>query len=333
LLPELALSAGADLRATVDAIAAVQERDGCIPWFPGGKADPWNMVEAALALLAGSRAEAAAAAFDWLAARQLESGAWPTYYLAGNVVDATRDTNVSAYIAAGVWMHFLVTADVDALARRWPMVERAIEFAAGMQGHDGEIWWAADEAGRPWRRGLLAGSSSVHMSLGCALAAADELGCDKPRWRQARERLAEAVRHRPEAFEPKARWAMDWYYPVLGGVLLGRDGRARIEARWDDFVVEERGVRCVDDRPWITAAETCELVIALLRCGLDDAAAALFEWTHHLRGDDAAYWTGANFTDGTRFPLEQPTWTSAAVVLAGDALAGGPTATLFEIGG
>ena len=38
------------LRATVDAIAAVQTADGNIPWTPGTKTDPWNLVEAAMAL-------------------------------------------------------------------------------------------------------------------------------------------------------------------------------------------------------------------------------------------------------------------------------------------
>ena len=61
-------------------------------------------------------------------------------------------------------------------------------------------------------------------------------------------------------------------------------------------------------------------------------AAGLVEWAQHLRGDDAAYWTGANYDDGTRYPEEQPTWTSAAVVLAADALAGGPTADLLRAG-
>lgn len=30
---------------------------------------------------------------------------------------------------------------------------------------------------------------------------------------------------------------MDWYYPILGGALRGPAAGARIEQRWDDFVV------------------------------------------------------------------------------------------------
>ena len=56
---------------------------------------------------------------------------------------------------------------------------------------------------------------------------------------------------------------MEWYYPVLGGALRGAAARSRIDERWDDFVVPGLGIRCVDDRPWVTGAETCELVMAL----------------------------------------------------------------------
>ncbi len=56
-----------------------------------------------------------------------------------------------------------------------------------------------------------------------------------------------------------------------------------------------------------------------------------------LRHDDGSYWTGMNFPDdrfdqwGEYFTAEQPTWNSAAVVLAANALGGtGPTAGLFR---
>ena len=41
-----------DVLATAHAIADVQRADGMIPWFEGGHCDPWNHVEAAMALSA-----------------------------------------------------------------------------------------------------------------------------------------------------------------------------------------------------------------------------------------------------------------------------------------
>ena len=142
---------------------------------------------------------------------------------------------------------------------------------------------------------LLTGSSSIYSSLRCAIAAAERLGRERPDWELSLGSLAIAIAHRPERFLDKERWAMDWYYPILGGVLRGHAAEARIASKWDTFVAPGRGVRCVSDQPWITAAETCELVMALDAIGLHDRAHELFGWVQFLRHDDGSYWTGMNF--------------------------------------
>ena len=102
----------------------MQAADGHIPWVVGGKTDPWNMVEAAMALDVGGRHDDAARAYAWLADRQLPHGGWYSYYVGDEVVDRTLDTNVSAYIAVGVWHHYLSTGDEAFLHAYWPLVER-----------------------------------------------------------------------------------------------------------------------------------------------------------------------------------------------------------------
>jgi hypothetical protein len=113
---------------------------------------------------------------------------------------------------------------------------------------------------------------------------------------------------------------MEWYYPVLGGAVRGASARERIDERWDDFVVADLGIRCVDDRPWVTGAETCELVMALDAIGDSVRAHEQFAAMHHLREEDGSYWTGLVFADGERWPEERTTWTGAAMILAADAL-------------
>ena len=107
---------------------------------------------------------------------------------------------------------------------------------------------------------------------------------------------------------------MDWYYPILGGALRGPDAAARIKQRWDNFVVEGLGIRCVDDRPWVTGAETCELVLALEAMGQHSVAHSQFAAMQHLREHDGSYWTGLVFADGKRWPEERTTWTGAAEI-------------------
>jgi MMP endo-(1,4)-3-O-methyl-alpha-D-mannosidase len=321
-----------DIRLTVDTIAEVQQHDGCIPWFKGGHADPWDHIEAAMALSIGDRRHEAERAYEWLVSVQRASGSWAFYYRDGVITDATRDANFTAYVATGVWHHFLITDDDAFLETMWPTVERAIDFVLDLQAAGGEIIWSRDSSGAPGAFALLTSSSSIHLSLRCAIAAAERLGHERPDWELSLGTLAHAVAHRPDAFEPKDRFSMDWYYPVLGGVLTGHAARTRLDERWATFVVPGRGARCVADQPWVTAAETCELVMALDACGRRADALRLYRWVQYLRDDDGSYWTGHNYVEDVHYPEgERTTWTAAAIVLAADALAGtGPTASLFR---
>lgn len=319
---------GAEISATADWIAAVQLRSGMIPWFPGGHADPWNHVEAAMSLLLAGRRVEAERALEWLARSQHPDGSWCMYYLGEGVEEPRRDPNVCAYVATGTWWHHLITGDLGLLEAMWPVVERAVGFVLRLQQPGGEVLWSMEPDGTPGRFALLTGCSSIHHSLRCAVAIAQRLGLERPDWELAAGRLAHAVAHpREDAFESKERWAMDWYYPVLSGAVAGSPGRARLLGGWDRFVMEGLGVRCVSDRPWVTGAETAECAIALDACGLSDDARLLLSWTGHLRADDGAYWTGCVHPECVRFPGgERTTYTAAAVILANHVLHGAGTA-------
>jgi len=233
---------------------------------------------------------------------------------------------VCAYVATGTWWYFLVTGDLDALGRMWPVVDSAMEFVLRLQQPGGEVLWSIEPDGSPGRFALLTGSSSIHHSLRCALAVAEVLGHHRPDWELAAARIAHAVVHREDAFEPKDRWAMDWYYPVLCGALSGPEARARLLERWPVFVLDGVGVR------WVTAAETAECVMALDACGLADEARTLLDWTGHLRDPDGSYWTGCVHPQCVRFPGgERTTYSAAAVLLADHVLSSaGPAAGLFR---
>lgn len=116
---------------------------------------------------------------------------------------------------------------------------------------------------------------------------------------------------------------MDWYYPVLSGALSAPVGRARLADRFDEFVIAGEGVRCVSDKPWVTAAETCECAMAHLAVGEFDTAIALFAWSQKMRTADHDYFTGTVHPQRVTFPTdERSSYTAAAVVLTTDALSG-----------
>lgn len=311
---------GHDIRRSGESIAAAQEPDGALPWFNGGHTDPWDHIESAMALTIAGMWDEARDAYIWSAKTQRDDGSWPMQFRQGIIENHDADTNFCAYLATGV-LHFLtVTGDSGFAAEMWPTIRASVEFVLGLQqGEHGEIHWSASESGSSGEA-LLTGCSSIFHSLGCAVTLAERLGDPRPDWTAARRRLGSAVRDHPEAFLDKNRYSMDWYYPILGGAVRGPQARDRIRRHWDEFVVPGLGIRCVSDAPWVTGAETCELVLALDADGDTATATTLFTEMQHLRESDGSYWTGMVFTDGKRWPEERTTWTAAAVILAADAL-------------
>ena len=197
------------------------------------------------------------------------TAAWHNYYLADGVEDAKLDTNVCAYVATGVWHHWLITDDRG-------FVEHAVAGGRSgpstgcsrLQTERGEIVWAR-EVDDP-TVDLRAPHRLVVDPPRAATARAPGRGWStstRPDWELARDDLGRVIRTRPDVFEPKERWAMDWYYPVLCDVLVGAQAERRLASAWSTFVMPGLGVRCVSDEPWVTAAETAECAIAHAAAG------------------------------------------------------------------
>lgn len=313
------------LRPTINYILHTQLPNGCIPWFADGKADPWDHIEAAMGLTIGGEYEAAQRAYEWLAQKQLDDGSWWANYLGDQPIDKNhRETNFVAYVATGIWHYFLVTQDENILLRFFPVVKKAMDFVLKYQSPTGEIYWAVAADGGAKKDALVTASSSVYKSLECAILCAEQLGLNVHDWHNAHQKLGNTLRYHPECFdrtwEPKTRFSMDWFYPILTGVVEGKAAQQRIENKWHIFVENNVGCRCVSDEPWVTVAESCELTLALLAAGEHAKAINLFSWLYQLMDDDGGYWTGFNFRDQVIWPREKTTWTAGAILLAADAL-------------
>jgi len=306
--------------ATAASIARMQEPDGAVPWTTGAHTDTWNHVEAAMALLVGGEVEAAERAYDWCLATQRADGSWPMKVAAGVVEDASGESNMAAYLAVGVWHHWLVRRDERFVRRCWDAVRAGLDFVVSLQLPWGGIAWAQAAGGAVSEDGLLAGSASIYQALRAGLALSELVDRPQPEWELAAGRLGHALRRHRDLFLDKSTYSMDWYYPVLGGAVRGDAARALIASRWDDFVVPGLGIRCVDTNPWVTGAETCELALALDAIGDHRRATTLLRDMQHLRSDDGGYWTGYVYPDDAVWPVEQTTYTAAAVILAVDAL-------------
>ena len=317
------------VRKSADWIVAQQSPEGELPWWRGGKMDPWDHVHSAMGLTVAGRIEEAKQAYRYLADTQTPEGGWYAWRTGGCVTNRTQETNHASYPATGLWQLFLATSDEGFLAEMWPMLERAMSFVTGAQLPDGTIAWAINEDRKQWNAPLLTGCSSTHGSLVCAIRIAESLGHERPEWYTARERLARVLVERPEVFESArlpervGRFSMDWYYPVLGGAIRGNAARAHLTdpAKVAHYVYEGIGCRCVDDNPWYTVAETCEFVLALDAAGLTARAQEVLTWPEQFRKADGNYWTGKTWPEDVYWPLEDNAWTIAAVLIAHDALA------------
>jgi hypothetical protein len=308
---------------TAASIAAMQEPWGAVPWTVGEHVDMWNHVEAAMAMLVGGQVDAAERAYAWMPGLQRADGSFPMKIVGGVPEDERGDVNMSAYLAVGVWHHWLVRRDIGFVHTYWPVVRAALDWVVAQQVAWGGINWTPTEDFC-----LLTGNASIYHSLRAGVALADLLDDPQPEWELAGGRLGHAVREHRDLFEDKSVHSMDWYYPVLGGAVRGRDAFELLESRWDDFVRPGLGILCVSTNPWVTGAETCELVMALDTLGDHRRALTLLEDMQHLREDDGRYWTGWVYDDHTQteeprdvyWPVEHTTYTAAAVILAVDAL-------------
>lgn len=308
------------VRETAAAIARVQQRDGGIPWAVGEHIDAWNHVEGAMALLLGGEVEAAEAAYEWCRVNQRADGSWAMKIVGDQIEDASGDTNMSAYVAVGVWHHWLLRHDEVFVDRMWPVVRRALDFVTSMQLPFGGVAWSQEAGGKVNEEALLAGSSSIYHSLKAGLALADLLDEPQPDWELTAGRLRHALEEHRDLFLDKSEFSMDWYYPVLNGPVRDQAGHDLLAERWHEFVVDGLGAKCVLTNNWVTGAETCELVMALDNLDDRDRALAVFGDMLHTRHDSGLYWTGFVFPENKHWPPEQTTYTSASVILAVDAL-------------
>ncbi len=323
------------LGGAVEVMLEVQRPDGAIAWFDDGAWDPWNHAECLMALAIMGEAEAAARGWDYLAASQSPGGGWLAGYgsalpmdgptrLARGPAPSAQDSNFSAYPAVALWRAFRLNGDIAAVRRYWPMIRAAIEFVLGLQSPDGDIAWCGEALGTDVDDALLAGNASIFKSLECALRLADLVSDPQPHWRAAQARLKQAILCRPDRFDragqDRSGFAMDWYYPVLTGVMRSAAALARLESRATRFIEPGRGCRCVAAEPWVTVAETCELALALTSLGLTAQARLLLDWQLQHRDASGAFWMGWQFREAVVWPEERPTWTQAAAILAFDAL-------------
>ena len=306
-------------------IISCQEKNGAIAWEPRSKIDPWDHVESAMGLDILGFKDNSKKAYEWLIDSQETDGSWFSEYKDGEVINFRKETNFTAYIATGAWHHYLNFENKKFLENLWPTLKKAMNFVLDGQTNEGDILWAKDNTNKWMDDSLLTGCSSIYKSLVCAQNISKELGIEKEAYKKEISMISEAIRNKPERFdrswESKSRYSMDWYYPILCGVIDGEEALKRVNESWHKFVVKDLGCKCVEEEPWVTAAESCELVLALNKISEKDKAEVIIKDVLNLADPKTnLFWTGYVFADKKYWPIEKPSWTAAAVILAANSL-------------
>jgi len=312
----------------INFIIETQQPSGAIPWYQDGVIDPWDHVACAMALDACGRFKASHRAYQWLRMAQNSDGSWWYTYQDDKPKEMIKDSNHSSYVASGVWHHYLATHNKNFLREMWEMVEGGIDFALSLQQPSGEIFWARGAQGNVWTSAPLAGCACIWKSLQDALKIAGVLKIKRPDWQEAADRLLHAIQEKPHLFntlgDNQRGYAMGWYYPILTGISQGKQALSQIDRGWKDFIIDDWGCKCTLDQPWVTTAETCELIMALVKIGDHPRAKTLLNWVINQRDQDGGFWTGIKLPERIIYPPdEKNTWTAAGVILATMASIGG----------
>ena len=245
-----------------------------VPWYQGGHADPWNHVEATMALAAGGRWAEVERAFDWLASKQLPDGSWCTFYL---------PTGSSSRGGTPTCAPTLPPARGGAAQLSG---STAIWRATVADGRKGDLRGACVTSARagksrgrwaptacPAQFALLAASSSLQHSLclrgpggrapsattgGHSLAGGGGPGGAKP------------SPARPEVLRPQGPLGDGLVLPGADGAVVG-DAATRADAGALGETGGRGPGRALRGRQgWVTAAETAECAMAAARAGLRD---------------------------------------------------------------
>lgn len=313
--PRESLLSQKELDSSLDFLVSLQSSSGMIPWFKGGRADPWNHTEAAIALALGGRLSDARAGARWLLRMQNNDGSWCHFYLSNGVAEPRRESNTCSFPVLLVAILDRLGGSRGLLSPYVEMALRGLDYVISHQRDDGSLPWAIDPRGDGYPTSLVAASSSICDSLAVAEDLCERYGIgDCARYKDARQKLSESLSQSAGPYADTSGWAMDHYYPLLGGV----EGWTSLsEGFLGRFYVPDWGVRCMLGREWFTAAETAETAMALHISGDEALAQDLYMALQRFRRPGGGYLTGMVGPQGITFPHdEQSSYSVAAVIIS-----------------
>ena len=304
-----------------------------ILWFPGGHCRPVEPRRGGHGAVAsaGAAPRPSGPTSGWSRPSTTTAAGSTTTWTDG-VEDYRLDTNVIAYVAVGVWHHFLAHRRHAASSSRCGRsVERAMRLRARLQQPSGEILWcrSSPTASRPAATRCSPARRRSTCRCGAPSPSPSALGRRAARVGAGR-RLARPCHRPPARGRSSPRTAGPWTGttrccpapsparrpgPAARAVGRVRHGRPRRALRVRPALGHRGGDGRVRAWPSTPSAWT-------------PRRAQLLEWVQRYRYHDGSYWTGCVLPRGRALPRRRalaPT-PRRPIVLADDALDGGSAA-------
>ena len=308
-------------------IKSIQLDSGAIPSNDDGSHDPWDHIESIMGLNFANEYESSKLAFNWLIKNQNQDGSWFSKYMDDIPIQKNKPTHFAPYISVAALHFYKIFSDKEYLEHLWPSIESAINFSIKLQIQNGTIPWSLDKNQKIEEDFLLTGSSSILKSIECGIAISKIIKSTKnlEDWNHSYELLSKAIKNPSGKFDllkDRKRFSMDWYYPILSGCLNDNQKFFYVDKVFKDFYIKEMGIKCVIEEPWVTVAETCEFIICLMISGRDEDAKKLLKDVINISDINGVPYMGWQYEENIFWPLERPSWTSAALIIAADSVMG-----------
>lgn len=293
-----------------------QKDNGEILWDDKGKWDFWDHCECLIALSIYEEWDAFRRGLDFCLSKVDQEGLVKSQYIDGKISQDYFEAHHAPYIFLPLLQKYFIDKDINYLLRYRSEIHQIYKGTLKFKDADGYYHWALDQNGLA-DDSLVTSSCSLELSRRaynkiCKLIQ-DEDFIDP-------DKIISDNKLNSNKFDrggiDRSRFSMDSYYPMLCNSGTKKD----VNKTLNKFYVNGLGIKCVEEEPWVTFAESSECIMALYKIGLKEEAKKIFDEVLKHKNHKGYFPTGYQYELGVYWPEEDSTWTNAAVIMAADCI-------------
>lgn len=309
-----------DLAPHIDWIIKNQSPDGSIAWDLNDKCDPWDHLECLIALAIWEEDKNFKKGIDWFLCNLDANSFIKSEFIKGQSSREYYEHHHAIYLAVPLYQCLLMSNNDSYVKNHLKTLKNLVEAVLDVRDDHGCFYWAQDEKGM-CDNSLITATASIYLSLKCAINTFDYYGSETNALKKELELIKESFKNNKSRFNrdgiDRSRFSMDFYYPFLAGL---NENYQYLKDEMRKFHVESLGIKCVIEEPWVTFAESSELIIALCRANDFKMAEQIFNEITNFKDSEGILPTGYQYAEKIFWPEEKSSWTNAAYVIAADCL-------------